>query len=226
MVKYKRVFNFKEVISVLIPLIVVVMLWDTKFLLMFKIFVVMLHEYSHALVAMLTGGNVISIGISSHQSGYTTTLGGNDILITSAGYIGSVLFGVIFLFLARIKKLSKYFIILLGMAIIVMTGMYVRELYTLLYSIIFTIVLVAIAMFGDNFGSYFLRFLGVLTTLYALYDIRSDLFLSKGRELNDAVILAKSTGIPAIFWSGVWVVISILVLYYLFLTKREKVEYY
>ncbi len=51
--------------------------------------------------------------------------------------------------------------------------------------------------------------------LYALLDIRSDLFTFapvSGAVVNDAVALSRLTGIPALIWSIVWLIISLWVL--------------
>jgi hypothetical protein len=47
--------------------------WDTPLVYPIKIFVVFLHELGHALAALLTGGQVVSIQIFPDESGLTTT---------------------------------------------------------------------------------------------------------------------------------------------------------
>ena len=224
--KYRRMYDWKVIFSVLIPVVLVIIFWNSTLISMFKIFVVMLHEYSHAIGAWLTGGKVISMGIGVDQGGYALTEGGYPVLITSAGYLGSIFFGMIFLWISKFEKINRYFVGLLGIGMIFMTMKYMRNdgTFPIVFGIGFGVIMIMLGFGLASARSYFLKFLGVLTTLYVFYDMRSDLFFNK--SLNDAKILQQITGIPAILWSIVWILISSTFLYYFFLTKREKVEYY
>ena len=67
-----------------------------------RLFVTFIHESSHALIAVLTGGSVQSLTISSDGSGVVYSapsgmIGG--LLTSSAGYLGSTAFGVLMLYL-------------------------------------------------------------------------------------------------------------------------------
>src|SRR6476660_10242520 len=69
-----------------------------------RLFVTFIHESSHALIAVLTGGSVQSLTISADTSGLTYSapsgwFGG--LLTSSAGYLGTTVFGVLMLFLIR-----------------------------------------------------------------------------------------------------------------------------
>jgi len=79
----------------------VLLLWWTPLLLPFRLFVTMVHELSHALVAILTGGQVLGIAIRLDGSGVTYARGGNLVLTASAGYVGSSVFGAVLLLVAR-----------------------------------------------------------------------------------------------------------------------------
>ena len=72
-------------------------LWDTALIYPLKIFVVFLHEVSHAMAAVATGGSVERILLDPHQGGAAYTVGGNGFLTLSAGYLGSLLWGVLFI---------------------------------------------------------------------------------------------------------------------------------
>src|SRR6478609_11136741 len=70
----------------------------------FRIFVTFIHEGGHALAALITGNSVSSLSVATNSSGETyTTQGGliSQLLISSAGYIGSMAFGAILLILIR-----------------------------------------------------------------------------------------------------------------------------
>src|SRR6476620_1750272 len=73
-----------------------------------RLFVTFIHESSHALVAVLTGGAVQSLTIAADGSGLTYSapsgfFGG--MLTSSAGYIGTTVAGVLMLYLIR-KRFS------------------------------------------------------------------------------------------------------------------------
>ena len=52
------------------------LLWDTPVVYPLKIFVVLLHEASHGMVAVATGGSVHAITLNPQQGGATLTLRG------------------------------------------------------------------------------------------------------------------------------------------------------
>ena len=51
------------------------------------------HEMCHAVVGILTGGQVQDIKVFGDTSGVTHALGGNAFLVLNAGYLGSTLVG-------------------------------------------------------------------------------------------------------------------------------------
>src|SRR5437899_11453822 len=66
----------------------------------FRIFATFVHEGGHALAALLTGNSVQSLSVAMNASGETyTTQGGvlSQMLVASAGYISSMLFGALLL---------------------------------------------------------------------------------------------------------------------------------
>src|SRR6187401_686051 len=70
----------------------------------FRIFVTFIHEGGHALAALLTGNSVASLSVATNASGETyTTQGGlfSQVFISSAGYLGSMIFGALLLVLIR-----------------------------------------------------------------------------------------------------------------------------
>src|SRR5919109_753500 len=74
--------------------------WLTPALYPLKIFVVFIHETGHALATVLTGGRVVSMVVTPWESGYVQAIGGTPVLMASAGYIGSALFGGVMLLLS------------------------------------------------------------------------------------------------------------------------------
>lgn len=80
---------------------VCVWFWDSWILWPLKMAVVAVHELGHALMTWVTGGSVVGFGLWIDQSGHVLSQGGNRFLILNAGYLGSLLFGVLLLGLLR-----------------------------------------------------------------------------------------------------------------------------
>ena len=87
----KRKFRFLLLFSALFAAIW--FFWDTSFVYPLKLFVVLLHEISHGLAAVLTGGEIQAVEITPQQGGVCRCPGGNVFFTLSAGYLGSLLWG-------------------------------------------------------------------------------------------------------------------------------------
>ena len=199
--------------------------WDTPLVYPIKIFVVFLHELGHALAALLTGGQVVSIQIFPDEGGLTTTRGGWPLVILSAGYVGSLLLGGVLLYLSsRIR--TRWLLIVLGALLALSTLLFLRNVFAVLYGL-----LAAAALFFSAYrlppevNFYVIRFIAVASCLYALLDMRSDLFTSTpaaASVVNDAVALSQLTGIPALVWSVLWLVISLIAVGYFFMASIRR----
>ena len=78
-------------------------LWLSPLLVPFRLFVTLIHEFGHALAAVLTGGHVLEIMVRLDGSGLTLVEGGNLFITASAGYLGSSLFGAALLLAADVS---------------------------------------------------------------------------------------------------------------------------
>ena len=68
--------------------IVIVFLWNTQFVYPLKIFVVFMHEVSHGLAALATGGSIKEIQVVPQEGGHAITAGGSRFWTLTAGYLG------------------------------------------------------------------------------------------------------------------------------------------
>ena len=91
---------FKRYIALLLIFIAIGFLWNTLFVYPLKIFVVFMHEVSHGLAAIATGGRILEIQINPQQGGHALTQGGSRFWTLTAGYLGSLLWGGVILLLA------------------------------------------------------------------------------------------------------------------------------
>ena len=90
-------------------------------------FVVFIHETSHALATVLTGGRVVSMVVTPWESGYVQSVGGSPWLIASAGYVGSALFGGVMLLCAGRRRWATTIFAGLALLFGVVTVWFVRH---------------------------------------------------------------------------------------------------
>ncbi len=197
----------------------------------FRIFVTFIHEGGHALAAVLTGNSVASLSVAMNASGETyTTQGGfiSQFFVSSAGYIGAMLFGALLLFLIRRAVAAR--MVLIGSAVLIVAltviygiwspltnGMWNRmSAFTLLAGALLPLALFAVAKFASpRVATFFVSFLAVQCVLNALLDLKNVFFLSTPFAPNvptDAVNMQNATGVPAIFWAGLWIALSFVIL--------------
>ena len=79
-------------------------LWDTSLAYPLKIFVVLLHEISHAIASVATGGGIEKITLDPRQGGACYCFGGSAFITLTAGYLGSLFWGAMMFTAARSDK--------------------------------------------------------------------------------------------------------------------------
>ncbi len=228
-----------QVRTLLIAAVITIALWFIPFAEIltypFRIFVTFIHEGGHAMAALLTGNSVHSLSVSPDTSGMVqATQGGflSQAIISSAGYVGAMIYGALLLFLIRRAVAARA--VLIGSAVFIffltlvfglwkplvnslepgvqMTGVP----FTLVAGIALTLGLVAIAKYTSaRVTTFFLSFLAVQCVLNALLDLKTVFFLSSpfGPEVHtDAVNMQNATHVPAMFWAVLWIGLSFLIL--------------
>ena len=85
----------KELAALFGIVVVVFIFWSSPVLYPLKLLVVFFHESSHAIMTVLTGGEVKELMLSPEQGGHVMSKGGNRFLTLSAGYLGSLMWGII-----------------------------------------------------------------------------------------------------------------------------------
>jgi hypothetical protein len=186
------------------------LLWPTPVVYPLKVFVVLLHEISHGLAAVLTGGSLERIVLTPDQGGAAYVRGGNTFIMLSAGYLGSMAWGLLILEAARARlRRQRAATIGLGALILVTALLFVRSLFGFLFSLGFG---AALILAGRRLRApaltKLLTTLGLTSALYAILDIRSDI-LQRPHLESDAHMLAALTGVPTLVWGVLWVTISL-----------------
>jgi hypothetical protein len=197
-------------------LVVVWLLWWSPVIYPLKLFVVLLHETSHALMALATGGRVDRLIITADQGGICYCPGGNAFLTLSAGYLGSLLWGALILILARAHRPApRNTTTAMGVAVLALTALFVRNAFGVLFGALFGAALVALRGAGRTVHVLVLTALGLTSCLYALLDIKSDV-LDRPHLPSDAFMLAQMTGIPTAVWGVLWIGMGAAVSWWLF----------
>ena len=185
-------------------------LWDTSVIYPLKIFVVFLHELSHGLAALVMGGSIQRIEISPNQGGVCYCGGGSRFLTLSAGYLGSLAWGVGLLLIAGTRKLWHFAtMVVLGMIVVVVSVLYIRTMFGLTFGLMFGLGLLAVARYLPiEVQTITLTVIGLTSCLYAILDIKSDILDRPGIR-SDARMLADLTGVPTLVWGVLWIAIAV-----------------
>lgn len=193
------------------------LLWDTWVVTPLKLFVVLLHEISHGLAAVATGGGIDRIVITADQGGACYCGGGDAFLTLSAGYLGSLVWGVVLVLLATVLgRRSGWFTALIGVGVGVISALYIRNPFGLAFGLAAAAALMAAARYlSPAANTRILWVLGLTSCLYAVLDIKSDI-LDRPEMRSDAAMLAEMTGVPTLAWGILWIGAALVICWYLF----------
>lgn len=222
MKKSDSTFNYKEFILTLLIVAISFFAWETKFIFPIKLFTILLHEISHAIACIFTGGKIIELNIDFNLGGKCITQDGNAFLISFAGYTGSFLFGALLTY-SSYKNNTKFFSIIFIATIISLFAINsISNKFIGFISILIAISLLAIIKFiPEKVSNYVLRGIGLISCFYVLYDLKNELFSEK-HYLSDLSIMAEITGIPSYLWGFFIMLINIIWLLIIFKIIHKK----
>jgi len=229
-----------QVLLLLIATVLTVALWFIPYaeylVYPVRLFVTFVHESSHALVAVLTGGSVQSLTISSDGSGVVYSMGSgliSQLLTSSAGYLGATAFGVLLLYLIRRNFSPNKLLTALGIFVGIMTIVFtvispvfnIFSLQAAFSSILFTIIagiflasaLVVLGLYSNlKVANFAVAFLAVQCLLNSLSDLKTVFVLSSpliGSDIQtDAANMQNATGIPGFMWVAIWIGVSLFMI--------------
>ena len=192
--------------------VLVAALWQTPVAQPLRILIVFLHELSHAFAVIVTGGEVLELTVNSNEGGMVMSRGGNRFVTLSAGYVGSLLIGVM-LFVAAVRThLDRAVLGVMGVVMVMATLLYGQGGFALLFGLAAGAVLIAVAWFLPRDASdLILRVIGLASMIYVPLDIYSDT-IARAHLRSDARMLAEEFGGATLLWGGVWLLISLVVI--------------
>ena len=186
-------------------------LWDTPAVYPLKVFVVLLHEISHGMTSIATGGTIERIVLDPNQGGACYCGGGNAFLTLSAGYLGSLAWGGLLVSAGQMKRInSRWVTAAVGLLVMALTLAYVRSVFGFWFGLAFGAVLLLGALrLSAAINQGILLTLGLTSCLYAILDIKSDV-LDRPELQSDAAMLGDLTGINTVVWGGLWITIAVI----------------
>ncbi|ABC27631.1 conserved hypothetical protein [Hahella chejuensis KCTC 2396] len=197
-------------------ILLVVVLWPYPVLIPLKILVVFFHEASHAIMTVATGGEVVEMVISVDQGGHVLSRGGNRFLTLSAGYLGSLIWGVLIYLTALLSRLDRALMFILGLSLLAIAAWWIRDVFALGFALATGGAMIASAIWLPmSFNDAVLRVIGVTSMLYAPLDIYSDT-IERSHLRSDAVMLGEAYGGSGMLWGVGWFLLSLAVIYVAF----------
>lgn len=185
--------------------------WGSPVVYPLKVFVVFLHEISHGVAAVATGGAIREITLDPRLGGACYCPGGNAFVTLSAGYLGSVAWGGLLLEATRrFPERAGGILVGVGTMVVVLTLLFVRTSFGLGFGVLFGGGLVATGTIVAPATSRILLYgLGLTSCLYAILDIQADV-LARPHLPSDAAMLSELTGIPTVVWGILWIALAVV----------------
>lgn len=196
-----------------------------------RLFVTFVHETGHALAALATFGGVNRVALDWNGSGVTFTQGGWGLLISSAGYLTTTLYGSALLLLLRRERRARSAAIGTGALLLLITALFGGNIVAWLAGLVFGAGCLLLGLKAKpGVVHFFMSFVAIQCLLNAFYDLRALLYLSAFDPAfpTDARNMSQATGgfLPPVVWAIGWallsaaVVVATLVVYYKSLRER------
>lgn len=177
-----------------------------------KLFTVGWHELCHIVMAVLTGGSVERVSIDPDVGGATVVTGGRPTAILAAGYVGSTIFGGVFILAGFDTLAAKVLSFVLGIGLVAPLSL-VRTKLTVLLTFLYEGLLIGF-WFIDHAQPlrWYCLFVGVMNIFYVVWDVADDMYFRKVNQSDASqfAILYKRVG--AHIWAILWILFELGVL--------------
>ncbi len=198
-----------------------------------QLFATFIHEGSHVIATLATGGSVTSLTVSPDTSGAVWSQPSgwlSSLIISSAGYLGTTAFGIGLLIWFRLGYSARVALFISSGFVALMTFVFgvVMPAWNLFNtnvtfgSVAFTVVsgtILSVALYAigkyaaDKWVNFSIAFLAVQCLLNAVFSLKTLFFLTASSDAHsDAANMAAATGIPAFAWVLIWIGISVLMI--------------
>ncbi len=200
--------------------ILIIVIWQVPWLNLlvypFRLFGTFVHELSHGMAAILTGGQFHRFAVETDLSGVAWSAGGVRVIVSSAGYIGSAIAGGVLILLYQRLLSSRVLLIALGALLAIMCVLFVRNFFGVASGLgLSALLLLAGVRLSSSWRDLLLMTLGLQLILDGYNSLFTVLSLSTDSATHtDAHTMAQLTLVPASIWVLIWMGLSTAVLYY------------
>ena len=170
--------------------------------------VAFLHETGHALGALVSGGEVVSLQINADGSGVTTSRGGSVALILAGGYIGSAFLGNLLFYIGiRKHRLSQAALYTLAVLMVFSAIKWPSTMESTILLFIYAAVIFFIAA-KTNWDQKVVMFFGMASVMYIIQDFQVG-------PSSDLKAYEEHIGIfPARIWMFIWLLIVLAITFW------------
>jgi len=212
-------WRWRELLGVLLLAAAILLLWRVPWLgwlvYPFRVFGTFVHELSHGLAAVVTGGEFQRFTVSADLSGLAWSAGGIRWIVASAGYVGSAVFGGFLVLLAERGVSARALLLALGIGLALLSLLFVRNLFGIAAGLSLGVLLVAA---GRTLRAHWAELLLLTLALQSMLDgfnsLLNVLTLSTRDDIRtDAHTMAELSGLPAMFWVMAWSLLSAAIVY-------------
>ncbi len=155
---------------------------------------------------------MIELEIDRMQGGHVISAGGNRFITLTAGYLGSLIWGVVIYLLAVGSKYDKAIMFCLGLIIIAVTTLFVRDLFAFGFSGLTGLFMILMGVKAPmQINDIILRVIGVTSMSYVPLDVYSDT-IARTSLRSDAFMLAEEFGGTTVLWGTIWLLVSVVIL--------------
>ncbi|MDR0971788.1 MAG: M50 family metallopeptidase [Bacteroidales bacterium] len=209
-----------NIYTIIIIALVILIIRTRKLGIVFRSINTLIHEFSHAIIAILTGGSVLNIKLNENASGECVSKSKTktkQFFVSLAGYPLSALFSY-FLFYSIGKGWQEYIFYFFIVISIVTLIFWIRNTYGTIWILCFLVLnlcIVFIPSFINIIGNYVLILFGVIIAIDNLLGCFTLLYISitNHKKAGDATNLRKLTHIPAFFWALFFTLFSLYLIY-------------
>lgn len=180
----------------------------------FRLFATFVHELSHGLAAVATGGRFERFLVHADLSGTAWSAGGIRWIVASAGYVGCALAGNVLIVLAARRVSSRGLLVVIGLALALACLVFVRNAFGLATGLALATALVLAGWrLAAGWRDAFLLVLAVQLVLDGFNSLLDLVMLAGDASVHtDARTLAELSGLPAILWALLWSALSLAML--------------
>jgi hypothetical protein len=206
------------ILAVLAAVVLAMTPWLAPLTYPLRLLITIVHELSHGLTALLTGGQFLRFVVFPSGEGLAHTAGGWRLLVIPAGYLGAATFGAGLILAGRSARASRAVMAGLGGALLALTLLYgTPSIFSPYWQSGLLTVVSGLALGGGflwvaaratpGWTLSLLNLIAVQAGLTAFSDLVVLIGLSTSffsASTNDAQAMAAATFLPAAFWAILW----------------------